>query len=126
VSGREGYLFSAPVAAGTTVELTQLIDQAGVIVEHFVRIYDGPETTLQYESFIEDPKGNRMSIIKYASGTGAKNYLDGNDDEFNFQIRVPVRRGDTLVVKVTNASAFDYDAHASMEVDYGVWARGNA
>lgn len=122
--GREALLFRAQQALNTTSDYEKAIRANCTITSVKIRIYDGPELALRLQMFIRDASGNLASVLQYSASTGAKNYIDGNDDEFVFDVRVPARVGDTLVVRANNTSAtYAYDFSVDIEVDYAVWAQ---
>lgn len=116
------FRLAASVAPASTVKVEQPIPRDGTVERVRVRVYAGAELALRITPYVVNEKGQRRDLIVFAG----KDYIDGDDDTFEFQVREPVylANGDKLVVSATNTSAtYTYDFAVDIEVDFagGVW-----
>jgi hypothetical protein len=120
---RQAYRFAATVPAGATVRLTERIPRDGTVESVKVRIYVGAQLALQVKPYVTNERQFDRPLVYYAPAP-AKQFIDGDDDRFEWHIREPVAVDDYLVVEITNTDATNsYDASVDMEVDYlgGLW-----
>jgi len=81
-----------------------------------IRIYAGPELDLTLYPRIERVGEVVESVIEYV---GDKAYIDGDDDKYEWDIFLPVRKGDKFQCLATNANAsYDYDYRVNFSVNY--------
>lgn len=123
---RVAYPFRVTVPAAETITLNQPVPRDGTIERIKVRFYAGTELAVQVVPFVRDERGNQKPLLAYARG--GKQYIDGDDDSFVFEIREPVliNTKDSLYVQFTNtqlAGGFAYDVAVDIEVDHagGPW-----
>lgn len=124
MKNREAYIFAAEQAVSTVKDYEKTIRAVGTVTTISVRIYDGPETALRLQVFKKNQLGELQSLVQYSGTSGAKDYIDGNDDTFKFDIRVPIEREDKLIVRANNTSAsYAYDFAVHIEIDFATWAQ---
>ena len=94
----------------------------GTIEVVVVRMYQGPQLDLRLRPMVIDSRGNRRSLVEYF---GAKDFVDGDDDVWRFEMREPVMgQVDSLLLMHANLDPVnDYDYSVDFSVDHagGVW-----
>lgn len=114
---RECFRFAKQVPAGDSGELTFSIPRDGTIERATLRIYIGAQLDLHITPWLERLGGNVEHIIK--STAGSKKYLDGDDDDFDFSLGVPVYRDEVIHVEYKNNDATNaYDFAFHVEIDF--------
>jgi hypothetical protein len=94
------------------------VTQAGRVQDFRVRIYPGPELDLKIRLKLIRLDGTEDSIVR---PVGGKEYIDGDDDIFEFSVRYGVKPGDVVRVEVENDDATNaYDFAVDFDVDYAV------
>jgi len=90
---RDTIRFAEQVDPGKTVTDRYQVNIPSRIEQVNVRIYRGAELSLQIVPFIEigtDPNHReRLPVVTFA---GAKQYVDGDDDAWEFPVEIPDRR----------------------------------
>jgi hypothetical protein len=121
---RLSYRFAADVLPNTTIKLTRKVPADGTVEKVRIRTYVGNELALQIRPWVESERGRIRHLVTYAPAP-AKQYVDGDDETWVFEIREPVEQnGDCLVVEVVNTSInYTYSMAVDIEVDHagGVW-----
>lgn len=107
----------AQVAASSTEIETYTFEADGVLQgKLIIRIYAGPELALRIYPKIVRKSDVEEHLIHYM---GEKDYIDGDDDFFEWEIHKIVKRGDKLEVAATNANAsYAYDYRLNCSVNY--------
>lgn len=111
--------FSASVPANSQVVLEQELNRDCTVEKIAARFYGGQQLALHAEVFRVTPTGDVHSLIHYP--TGAKTYLAGEDDKFEFDLSEAIygTEGEFLRVVFTSTSAVNaYDGVVSVSVDY--------
>jgi len=108
---------SAQVAASGTETETYTFSGDGVIQGKLqIRIYAGPELDLTLYPVINRVGDVESNIIQYV---GDKEYIDGDDDAYEWDIFIPVKKGEQFKVKAVNANATHaYDYRVNFSVNY--------
>lgn len=112
---RKGYNFSSTVNADST-EIEKVVAKHDATIEHVhTRFYPGQQLDLQLKLQVVAQDGTKKEIV---DPVGERSYVAGDDDKFNWDISVPVEKGDTIRVVAQNVETqYDYDYVANMEVD---------
>ena len=103
-------------AASTEVDEYEFLFHGALQGKLSIRIYVGPELDLRIYPVIVRAGGAVENVIHYM---GEKDYLDGEDDRFQWDILMVVRPGDILRVTAVNANAaYAYDYRLNCSVNY--------
>lgn len=118
VGPKDGFSLSDQVPAGATDrEVRITVDTAATIERMEVRIYQGPELDLEIEP-VRRPNAANVSdqpLLEYSG----KEYVDGDDDLYTWQVAEPVEEGDEIVIIATNRDGSNaYDYRVNFDVDY--------
>lgn len=120
---RDGLTFARQVPAGESDQLAHEVEEPATVESVQTRIYQGAENTLRLRLYhIAD--GSRSRLIEHvgdpdAGGGGTKDYIDGDDDDYRWDVSVPVERGDTLVVDHENTDGSNaHNYRVNMDVDH--------
>jgi hypothetical protein len=123
---RVSYPFRVTVPADTTITLNQPVPRDGTIERIRVRFYAGTELAVRVFPYVQDERGTRKPLLSFP--VGGKQWIDGDDDSFPFEIREPVfiKPKDRIYVEFKNtqlAGGFNYDVAVDIEVDHaaGAW-----
>lgn len=118
VGDRRGVTFADQVPAGATNRtLTYTIPRDATVERVQVRIYDGAQLDLELSPYIsQGADEGRTDVIR----TVGKDYIDGDDDVYEWDVSLPVERGDELVWSATNNDGSNaYDYRAIVDVEHG-------
>jgi len=116
---REALRMALNVPAGVKGELTERIRGDCTIERASLRIYIGAQLDLEIRPMIERAGvgGIREPLIRYCSG--GKQYIDGDDDVYNWILSIPLEVDDKIVLAYSNNDVVnDYDFAFDFEVDY--------
>jgi hypothetical protein len=118
---KESYRFAAKVPANTGWSETDTLRVAGdgTVERVRVRIYIGAQLDLKLRVWLRRKNGGKVDepLIKFVKGM--KDYIDGDDDDFSFEIGVPVYLDDEIVVEYKNDDPLNaYDFSVDVEIDY--------
>jgi hypothetical protein len=123
---RVSYPFRVTVPAGGSITLNQPVPRDGTVERIKVRFYAGTELAVQVVPFVRDERGTQKPLLAFVKG--GKQFVDGDDDSFVFEIREPVfvKGKESLFVQFTNtqlAGGFNYDVAVDIEIDHagGAW-----
>lgn len=109
--------FRELVTHGTTVNLSQLIQDSGTIQEMRVRFYAGQEKALHVVPYILHTSNRREDLITYAPNSDT--FLSGENDYFVYPIVTQVENLDKICVSATNIDpTYDYTLVLDLVVDY--------
>lgn len=115
---KDGFSLSDQVPAGATGrEVSARVDTDATIERISIRIYQGPELDLELEPMVQERGGGsrKRPILEYSG----KEYVDGDDDLYVWDVAEPVEEGEEIVVQATNRSGSNaYDYRANFDVDY--------
>lgn len=113
-NGRYSVRFAETVAPGETEELTEEVTRDATVERVTVRIYLGAELDLRVRPFVTESDSRRPLIVYQG-----KEYIDGDDDVYEFALSEPVAGGESIGVEVENRSGqWPYDFSMSATVDY--------
>jgi hypothetical protein len=103
------------VPGGESVRSEYEIPEDGVLESGWFRNYRGHEFDLRYSVYVRDQQGRRRSPLVQLG----KEYLTGDDDIHDLDLRWPVSDGDTLVIEAdNNEPEYLYHANARVSIDY--------
>ena len=104
---KEVIAFRASVPPLTQVKFSERVKGAATIVSVMARFYSGQQLALKVRPCVL-AQGNKLTdLITYPEGTDQ--YLSGDDDVLPFEMSIPVRNDDELVVFAHNTD--DNDAY---------------
>lgn len=107
--------FAEQVSAGSTSSLEHEVREPSTIERLIIRIYPGAELDLRVKPYVEiGGDGPKVPLLTYEG----KEYVDGDDDKWEFDLVESVDPGDKVGVEVTNVNsnyAYDYAAHISLD-----------
>jgi hypothetical protein len=80
-----------------------------------VRIYPGAGLALRLEILhVDDQTGTESPLVR----TRGKDYIDGDDDTYSFNISEPIKQDDEIKVRATNlADSEEYNFRVNFDVD---------
>lgn len=107
--------FADQVPASSTQKITYDVPKDATIEHAQVRIYQGAELDLQLQIYIDQGEDEGSTDVIRTVG---KDYIDGDDDDYPFDLSMPIERGDTLVLEATNndgSNAYDYRVNMEFE-----------
>lgn len=115
---KDGFTLSDQVPAGATDQETSLeVDQAATVERLSIRIYPGAQLDLELRPVVRQERGNTsdQNLIEYAG----KEYIDGDDEQYHWDLSVPIEQGDKIVIQATNRDGSNaYDYRANLDIDY--------
>lgn len=107
--------FSERIAADTTESFEHEIREESTIERLVVRIYPGAELDLRVEPYLKVAEdGPREPLITYEG----KQYIDGDDDKWNFDLVEEAEPGDIVGVEVVNlddSNGYDFVTQLSLD-----------
>lgn len=119
-AGRDGITLSDHVIAGATDQEVSISVDAGATIERVAaRIYDGPQLDLELRPMIKTNDNQYRPLLEY----GGKQYIDGDDDVYEWAVAQSIEAGEEIVVKATNqdgSNAYDYRMNFDLEYEGGV------
>lgn len=119
IDNRRSLRFSDRTSPSTVDEAMRMIQQDATVEHVSVRIYEGAQLDLQIEPYVKSG-GSIFSLIDYEG----KEYVDGDDDVWEFHVSESVREEDYVGVKVTNTSGnYAYDWSVDVCLDRAGGAR---
>ncbi|WP_115863374.1 hypothetical protein [Halorussus litoreus] len=96
------------------VEASMEMEQDGTIEQIWARNYIGHDFDLRYQ-FLVKHDGNERSLIDHLG----KEFLTGDDDTHDPDLREEVQEGDEIIIRVENTETeYLYHANAAVSVDY--------
>jgi len=116
---RKSHRFSTSVASDDTEELTATAQADATVEQVAVRFYSGPRLDLHVKPFIRRQVTPNRTTTEDVVELHGKEYIDGNDDLWVFDVSKTVEEDDEFGVEVTNTDTDgnDYDFVADMELD---------
>ena len=127
---RDSFRLAAPVSPDSTIKLTKKMEESATVEGVRVRFYSGPRLDVRAEPFVEVSHGpdraDRVNLIDYAdeavdpdAEVDAKDFIDGDDDDFPFDVSQPVDEGEIVGVELQNLNTeFTYNVTVDVVVDY--------
>lgn len=113
---RLAHEFAFTVPPNTSGELRQNIPASGVVERVLIRIYQGAQLNLRLRPYIVRPRQHH-DLITFAPG--GKQWFDGDDDFYIYQISAEVNRDEAFAVWYHNLQAtHTYDFRVTIEVNY--------
>lgn len=108
------FRFADSVDPNTTEEYEETLHAAATIEGIEVRIYPGPELDLRVKLFAVDG-ADRRPLINF----NGKEYVDGDNDVWSFDVSEPIDEGEEILVEVENQDAnTTYNFAVNMAVDF--------
>lgn len=121
---KDGFTLSDRVPASTTdQEVSITLDSDATVERLSIRIYPGAELDLQLVPVVRTSGGGSRDrpLLEFAG----KEYVDGDDDMYVWELSKPVEEGDEIVMKATNNDGSNaYDYRANFDVDYRAGSTG--
>jgi hypothetical protein len=114
-SHKRGISFAEQVASDSQSTLSYPVSEDSTVESVKVRIYPGPGTDLEIEPYVyRGADGDTEPLVRYEG----KQYVDGDDDVWEWDISVPVTSEDEIRVRATNqdTQGNDYDYRVNMDV----------
>lgn len=117
---KSGSTIAKQVPAATRDRESWVVPRDGRLEDLAVRIYAGAENTLHLRLYHEQNSGAQETLITPIG----KTYIDGDDDKWVWDLSIPVRQDDELVVDYENTDGanahnfrvtFDVDYHNALE-----------
>ncbi|RNJ25472.1 hypothetical protein [Halosegnis longus] len=119
---RDSYRLSTRVAANDTETLTVTAPDPATVEHLRVRFYQGPRLDVEVRPFVEVDGAagvERYDLVNYADEPEAKEYVDGDDDEWPFSVSKPIDENDVIGVEIQNTNPeHSYDVTVDVEVDF--------
>ena len=116
--GRESHRFASQVAGGGSEEHTHKMQEDATVEQVTVRFYPGPRRDLHITPFVERESTRRKDRQDLVELHG-KDYIDGDNDLWVFDVSHEVEKGDTIGVHADNVEPdHDYDFICDVAVDY--------
>lgn len=116
---RDTIRFAEQVDPGATVTDRYQVDTPSRIEQVNVRIYRGAELDVRIVPFLEfgsDPDHReRLPVLTFA---GSKQYVDGDDDAWEFPVEIPIDDDELVGVEVENTdpdNPYDYSVDFELE-----------
>lgn len=114
-NGRYSVRFAQTVAPGETAELTEEVSRDATVERVTVRIYLGAELDLRVRPFVTESDSRRPLVVYQG-----KQYIDGDNDVYEFTLSEPVAGGERIGVEVENKDETNsYDFSMTATVDHG-------
>lgn len=117
VDRRGSVSFGVTVAASSTEVLEWEVPRDATVESVTVRMYPGPENDLEVVPFKrdQDTREDRIPLLTLVG----KQYVDGDDDVYEFRVSEAVAEEEILGVEAVNTNAdSDYNIRVNMTVDY--------
>lgn len=113
---KEVIAFRHTIPPGGKGVLSERIKADGTIEGIKVKFYIGQELYLKVMPYIRHI-GNKVEYPITVVGNGGK-WLTGDDDNFSFEVVIPVKNDDEFVVEFENTSDYEYNLVVDVIVDY--------
>lgn len=116
--GRDSVRFATSVGPNSTEVLNYEVPEDVTVERLSVRIYRGAELELRLSPFVDrdraDDRERREPLVTFEG----KQYIDGDDDFFEFDLAIPVEEGQEIGVEVENLDGtYTYNFSAIVELD---------
>ncbi len=111
--------FSTSVPPGSSESITHIFDDSGYITHFHARAYPGEEMALERQVYLHRDGidgGNAVPVIR--SPEGSNEYLSGDSQTWDFDMRREFDKHDALEVKYVNTGDFEYNASTVITVDH--------
>lgn len=119
---RESYRFATTVDADDDAELTVEMQDPATVEDVRVRFYAGPRLDVSARPYVEHnrrQRTDRVDLINFPDDPSAKDAVDGEDDDFGFDVSEPVDAGDVVGVEFENVNPdYDYPVTVDVIVDF--------
>jgi hypothetical protein len=113
---KEVVLFRKDIQPGVSEILSERIKSNGAVKSVKVRFYDGSEGSFHVNPYVLHKGSLQENVVSYPDG--GEKYMSGNDDDFNFDVSIPIEIDDELKVYVNNTSSFVYTLVCDIGVVY--------
>lgn len=112
---KSGSTIAKQVPATDQDRVSWRVPRDGTLEKLAVRIYIGAENTLRLNVYHEHEDGGQELLIQ----PQGKNFIDGDDDRWEWDLAVPVRQNDAIVVDYENTDGTNaHNFRVTLDVDY--------
>lgn len=109
-----GVSLAGAIDPNTTEFIRYEVGSDATIENFTVRIYPGAGFALRLRPKVVKSENNAYPLIR----TRGKNYIDGDDEKYEWDLSEPVEQGDEIVVEAENlASESEYNFRANADID---------
>jgi len=113
---KNGISFGATVPATEIRRLTYDVTNDATVESASVRIYRGAENTLQLRLKHLPEQGAPSDLVETV---GPKQYIDGDDERYDWNLGVPVEDGSVVVVEAENTDGINaHNFRVNVDLDY--------
>jgi hypothetical protein len=117
VNKKETILFNKVIPANTQGKISERIKMEGTVERVEVRFYRGQQKALQIIPVVLHKGQKSEPLITFPEGTDG--YLAGDDDNFKFDIVIPIENDDEVVIYYKNTDlTYDYTLMVHVSIDY--------
>ena len=113
---KEVIIFRKKVSANSKGKITERVKDNGTIEKLMIKFYIGQELHLKVWPYIKHT-GNKVESMVTIAGD-KDNYITGDDDNFIFDVVIPVFYDDEIVVEFENISDYEYNLVCDVTIDY--------
>lgn len=106
------------VVSGNSETFSKQVDTPAVLKGLRIHCYRGQQFDLQYHVKVEKADGERtVNVIDDLAG---RNWVGGNGDVYEFDLRRRLESGDRLIVEVenTDSNGYDYTTSLTTQMDW--------
>ena len=111
---KRGISFAEQTDGESTDEVVHTVVSPATIEQIHARIYPGPENEL--ELVLQHRSRESSQWVSLITHEG-KQFLDGDNDTWEFDVAIPVAKDDEIRVVATNNATEEYDWRVNMDVD---------
>lgn len=117
---KNGLTFARQVPATESDRLEHEVQQAATVEGVTIRIYTGAENTLRLTVKHRPASGSEALLVDTVEDGGdGKDYIDGDDERYQWDVSHPVEKGDVLVVEHDNTDGSNaHNYRVNMDIDY--------
>lgn len=114
---QEVMIFAKTISASSSETLIERVKDFGTVENVRVRFYPGQGRDLKVRVFANRKGNHDESLITFANDGDVT--LSGDDDDFVFDVKIPVSNDDNIKVIAENQNAtYDYTLLVYVSVDY--------
>lgn len=116
IASREAASLSDHVPAATTEQvLTLTVERPATVERVALRIYQGAQLDLEIRPYIRRKNNTEQPLIELVG----KEYIDGDDDLYVWDISRPLEDNEEIVFSATNNDGSNaYDYRVNLDLDY--------
>jgi hypothetical protein len=114
INNKAGQTLAKQVPASESGIITVSVDAPATVESLAIRIYPGAENTLRLRPVVKS-SGAESDILDY----GGKSYVDGDDDDWEWDVSEPVGADDEIGIRYDNTDGSNaHNFRATVDVDY--------